>query len=255
MSSGFVSTGTTEQPIERDDEWLKAQQEIEATRRRKAEESRQDGGKTLYDTLQANKAAKQEAFEEAIRLKNQFRSLDEDEIEFLDSVLESTRTKEAAVKKETIEQLDLFRRQQEEADKAWLAEAADGSGTNVVAGSSSIEEEQWIVNGKKRKRAKDKQVLKGVKLRKTSSTSDKPAEPIAKAMSPMLTPNVTPDELGTVQEISGVEDTKTARSQSAGRRESAGLPTVSAVPTTAATQSASKGLKGLGLDDYSSDGE
>ncbi len=55
MSSGFVSSGTTDQPIERDDEWLKAQQEIEATRRRKDEESRQDGGKTLYDTLQANK--------------------------------------------------------------------------------------------------------------------------------------------------------------------------------------------------------
>lgn len=42
-------------PIERDDEWVKAQQEIEATRRRKEEESRQAGGKTLYETLQANK--------------------------------------------------------------------------------------------------------------------------------------------------------------------------------------------------------
>ncbi len=55
MSSGFVSGGTTDQPIERDDEWLKAQQDIEANRRRKEEESRQPGGKTLYDTLQANK--------------------------------------------------------------------------------------------------------------------------------------------------------------------------------------------------------
>lgn len=55
MSSGFVSSGTVDQPIERDDEWLKAQKEIEASRRRKEEESRQDGGKTLYDTLQANK--------------------------------------------------------------------------------------------------------------------------------------------------------------------------------------------------------
>lgn len=30
MSSGFVSGGTVEQPTERDDEWLQAQQEIEA---------------------------------------------------------------------------------------------------------------------------------------------------------------------------------------------------------------------------------
>ncbi len=55
MSSGFVSAGTIEQPVERDDEWLKAQQEIEAKRRRKEEESRQEGGKTLYEVLQSNK--------------------------------------------------------------------------------------------------------------------------------------------------------------------------------------------------------
>ncbi len=55
MSSGFVSGGTTDTPIERDDEWLNAQKEIEATRRRKEEESRQQDGKTLFDVLQANK--------------------------------------------------------------------------------------------------------------------------------------------------------------------------------------------------------
>lgn len=55
MSSGFVSGGTHEKPIERDGEWLKAQQEIEAARRRKDEESRQQGGKTLYEVLQGNK--------------------------------------------------------------------------------------------------------------------------------------------------------------------------------------------------------
>ena len=62
-------------------------------------------------------AAKQEAFEESIRSRNQFRSLDEDEVDFLDSVLESTRAKEAEVKKQTTEQLEAFRRQQEEAEK------------------------------------------------------------------------------------------------------------------------------------------
>ena len=55
MSSGFVSGGTTDNPIERDDEWLRAQQEIEANRRRKEEEARQEGGKTLYEVLQSNK--------------------------------------------------------------------------------------------------------------------------------------------------------------------------------------------------------
>lgn len=55
MSSGFVSAGTNEVPVERDDEWLKAQNDIEENRRRRAEESRQQGGKSLYETLQANK--------------------------------------------------------------------------------------------------------------------------------------------------------------------------------------------------------
>lgn len=55
MSSGFVSGGTTDAPIERSDEWLAAQQELEANRRRKAEQDRQNDGRSLFETLQANK--------------------------------------------------------------------------------------------------------------------------------------------------------------------------------------------------------
>ena len=55
MSSGFVSGGNSDAPLERDDEWLKAQQDIEANRRRREDESRHEGGKTLYEVLQANK--------------------------------------------------------------------------------------------------------------------------------------------------------------------------------------------------------
>lgn len=56
MSSGFVSAGTNEQPVERDDEWLKAQQELEEERRRKAEIGQQNGGKSLYEVLEQNKS-------------------------------------------------------------------------------------------------------------------------------------------------------------------------------------------------------
>jgi hypothetical protein len=55
MSSGFVSGGTTDAPIERSDEWLSAQKEIEEKRRLKAEQARQTDGKSLFETLQANK--------------------------------------------------------------------------------------------------------------------------------------------------------------------------------------------------------
>lgn len=56
MSSRFVSAGTNEQPVKRDDEWLKAQQELEEERRRKAEIGNQNDGKSLYDVLEQNKS-------------------------------------------------------------------------------------------------------------------------------------------------------------------------------------------------------
>lgn len=118
-------------------------------------------------------AAKEEAFQESIKLKNQFRNLDEDEVEFLDSVLESTRKKEEEVKKETSEQLDLFRRQREEKDKELLEGGGefDGKAGSPTAGES---QSPWAVNARKRKRVKenDRAGLRGLKLRKSSSTGE-----------------------------------------------------------------------------------
>lgn len=56
MSSGFVAAGTDQEPVERDDEWRRVQQELEEERRRKAELGKQEGGKSLYDVLQQNKS-------------------------------------------------------------------------------------------------------------------------------------------------------------------------------------------------------
>ena len=56
MSSGFVSGGTNDQPVERDDAWLRAQQELEEERRRKAEIGQQNGGKSLFEVLEQNKS-------------------------------------------------------------------------------------------------------------------------------------------------------------------------------------------------------
>lgn len=108
--------------------------------------------------------AKQEAFEEKAKLKNQFRSLDEDEIEFLDSVLESTRAQEAAVKKDTADQLEVFRKQREEAEKALL-----GPTTSDV---TPTEEEEWSIPARKRRRDKKDLLLPG-KKRKASMEGGK----------------------------------------------------------------------------------
>jgi hypothetical protein len=54
--SRFVSGGTNDETVERDEAWLKAQQAIEAARREKADLDKQAGDKqSLYEILQANK--------------------------------------------------------------------------------------------------------------------------------------------------------------------------------------------------------
>ena len=81
-------------------------------------------------------------------------------------MLESTRRQEAAVKRDTIEQLDAFRKHQEEAERKALAEQN--------AGSPPTDDAQWVPGGRKRKKGneKDRGLLKGVKLRKASSRAD-----------------------------------------------------------------------------------
>ncbi|KAI7469204.1 hypothetical protein KC351_g13252, partial [Hortaea werneckii] len=171
MSSGFVAAGSGEDGSahnpssntttnsQQDSAWAEAQRKIDATRQHsslagsKPRLGEQEGGKSLYETLQANKAAKQEAFDEATRFRNQFRSLDEDEVEFLDSVLESTRTQEAEVKKETREQLDAFRKLQEDAEK----EAVAGQeGEDAGDAATADAETSWALGPRKRKKGKER---------------------------------------------------------------------------------------------------
>lgn len=115
-------------------------------------------------------AAKQEAFEESIRLKNQFRTLDEDEVEFLDSILESTRAKEEALQKETSEKLELFHRQREEAEKA-LLDAETGNAAELVGPAD--EGDNWAISGRKRRRPKEKEGgLLGLKRRRSATAAE-----------------------------------------------------------------------------------
>lgn len=76
----------------------------------------------------------------------------------MDSVLESTRAAEAAVKKQTREQLDAFRRQQEEAEQA---------ARGPVEPEAPPTTESWAVSRKRKKGRED--ALGGLKLRKASS--------------------------------------------------------------------------------------
>ena len=189
-------------------------------------------------------AAKQEAFEESIKLKNQFRNLDEDEVEFLDSVLESTRKKELDVRRDTSEQLNLFRRQQEKADKT-LLENGERIDDTTAEEKAEAGESQWAVNAKKRKRAKEREGLKGIKLQRSSTSQasnelnhNEPGRERVESISSSLT---RPDE---------------KRSLSTCTRP----PTAAAANTITETARVAETLKvssgaALGLADYSSDEE
>ena len=164
-------------------------------------------------------------------------------------MLESTRAKEDAVKKETTEQLDLFRRQQEEADKA-LREENDGKEVEE-AGSPTTGEAQWAVPGRKRKRVKEKEGLKGLKLRKSSSTQDSVALVARKKDESEDSPEANTREslvdANKKEEIGKGPATLASASNT--------TPTVVKEPSMPekASSSSQKSLPGLGLAGYSSD--
>jgi len=85
------------------------------------------------------------------------------------------------VKKETAEQLEVFRQQREAAEKALLDEAENEQKGNPRT-VSSPDQETWATSGKKRRRVKEKDILMGTKLRKFSSSAgkDSPEKPLMK---------------------------------------------------------------------------
>ena len=194
-------------------------------------------------------------------MKNQFRTLDDDEVEFLDSVLESTRAKEEAVKRETVEQLDVFRRQQEEADRALLLQHEEGrdEDKNGKAGSPTTEETPWAVNARKRKRAKEREGLKGVKLRKSSTTGERPTA--IEATLPSTVTETIATKTRSTNEANGISHRlPTPSSLARGKKDSNSTMTAkmssktepSLSPDTV-TGSKDPSRPGLGLTGYSSD--
>jgi hypothetical protein len=102
---------------------------------------------------------------QANRLKNQYRALDDQEAEFLDSILEASKKKEAEIQKDTLEQLDQFRKHKEELERQELVKANTDKPVDEDA-------EQWKLSARKRKKGPgvDGGLLNRVKLRKTSTS-------------------------------------------------------------------------------------
>lgn len=194
--------------------------------------------------------AKQEAFEEKIKLKNQFRSLDEDEVEFLDSIMESTRAQEAAVKKETSEQLELFRRQREEAEKALLEDTS----ADVAP---AAEGEDWKIPARKRRRDKNKELLLPGKKRK--STSEAAGEASLSGESKTAQPSKRPEETAgsvPIQKTAPVEKPKSAAESTNPKGPAKDAQGAVSVQSEKKPEPATKPSSvSLGLAGYSSDSE
>ncbi|EHK45274.1 hypothetical protein TRIATDRAFT_18119, partial [Trichoderma atroviride IMI 206040] len=163
-----VVAAAREPLMKKNAEWEAVQHELEEDRK-KREQARADlageGQQSLYDVLQANKAAKQAAFEEQLKLKNQFRALDNDEIGFLDEVRAKEKADEARAKKELEKGLKAFRERQ----KSTGGEAS--AAANEDEGPRGGEDEEWAVGGRKRKRH-EREML-GVKKKAVSKGGEK----------------------------------------------------------------------------------
>ncbi|XP_015120656.1 PSME3-interacting protein [Diachasma alloeum] len=102
MSSGFISEAElAEQRKTRQEEWNKVR-----TAEQPAEVSEEKLDRSLYDRLQEQKNKRDMEYEEAHKLKNMIKGLDDDEVEFLDLV---DRTKLEQERKKCLEEEEEMR--------------------------------------------------------------------------------------------------------------------------------------------------
>lgn len=197
-----------------------------------------------------------------LRLQNQIAALDEDDVEYHQSILESERAKEAAIRKETSEQLALFRKHQEEAEREALAKS----------GSPVEEQDTWVVGGKKRKKIPEKGSLLGIKLRKSSTSSDHSTSDFNdknRTVAAGTTGSTVEVEKVQNSEISrlkftpqgNTEPPSTTSPRSSPKSSLAELPSTAvgskantnSINTTSPSRSTTRPSLVLGLDDYSSE--
>jgi hypothetical protein len=162
--------------------------------------------------------------------------LDEDDVEFLDSVLESTRKQEAEVKRRTREDLEAFKRQQQEAEQAAKV---------TVEPEAPVATDSWAVSRKRKKGKED--VLGGVKLRKSSSGAKAVGE--AAKTETLVSPSAA-------SAVETQAESAASIKPSASKDVTADSIEAKAPPATATKPSASPSSppgSGLGLVAYSSD--
>lgn len=164
----------------------------------------------------------------------------------MDSVLESTRREEERVRRETAEGLLSFRQRQEEADKK-LLQSQQGDAISPVDEA----EEEWTVGagGRKRKRKVEREGLKGVKLRRSSTAASGDLGERGESSGPAVAENPARQIQTKDAATKGKEPDATVELDSNPEAKS----TVSAPQRKTSPPASVKG--GLGLVDYGSDSD
>ncbi|EPQ64076.1 Bgt-4711 [Blumeria graminis f. sp. tritici] len=173
MTSRFHASGSSPKSEDPNDAWQLAQQAIDATAANaRAPLTKSSVQPSLYETLEANKVAKQEAFEEAHRLKHQFRALDADEADYLESMRTKAREAELRRQTETSELLQKYRQQRTAADElATVSHGSVNTSSTANIGMKAVNTDPWLPGLKKRKRPKPhpSQALKLLKVHQPSA--------------------------------------------------------------------------------------
>ncbi|EJD52196.1 hypothetical protein AURDEDRAFT_181712 [Auricularia subglabra TFB-10046 SS5] len=132
VASRFVSQKDLERAkAVREEQWKAAYERIGQEPPKLQEDPNWDG-RSLAEVLAANKAAKQDEWEQRSKLSAQFRPLDADEIQFLDKVLDERKAEDRKRKLEDDEEVKSFR-------EAVAAKARQTELPPVLASSSSTE--------------------------------------------------------------------------------------------------------------------
>jgi hypothetical protein len=157
--------------------------------------------------------AKQAAFEEQNKIRNQFLSLNEDDIDFLDEVRERQRKEDQEKKRELEDGLKAFR----EARKAEGLTTSTADDENQVEGNDPGE--SWEVGGRKRKRVKGRErEVKGV--RRKVEEGEKKDEGAGKDSAKVES---SKDQTSKATTATATQPAKTAAPSSTGGSKSLGL--------------------------------
>ncbi|KAF8732510.1 N-terminal domain of NEFA-interacting nuclear protein NIP30, partial [Rhizoctonia solani] len=183
VASRFVTQSEIDSAKERrEEQWKAAYARLGQEPPPRPTEDPEYDGRSLYERLQANKTAKQEQWEEKNKLSNQFRALEEDEIHFLDSLIDEKVVKEQKRKDEENEELKNFREavSQREAQQAAANPVPPPSSSSKPAPKPAVS-----TPAKKQPKKNQKAILKGAIVRKPGASTSGSAKSSTKPPTPV----------------------------------------------------------------------